>query len=583
MQTIAPVENAKGKLWRCVSLCALLSLSACGEYTLIAKEGSEQLIEGQRLRHYRQYDQAEQALEQAYASPDRQVKSEAAFQLAQLAKANERHDETLKYLEQAYAAGYDGSPVRLAKAYMEASPARRDYDKAEKILLRHQYESIDAALNLAKLYIAKEQFDKALPPARLAERMYYRSNSPARDAVQIARIYRDIYLHPAAAHAEAGRSAKQWYSVALKRGDRQDAPVELAQLLMHGVPANSPSYNEGMTLLQTAAARNNLQAMEALGKAFYDAEDNEKALRWFAMREKGGDLDGSQAYHLAKIYKRTKDQPGHAELMERWYGKAIARGNPEARNSWRQYQEEERLKQIVRLEKEREKQLREAERERLRQLATMTPEVEKGYAMLLSAGADKDKAYQHFKALADQNHNLHAMLMVDSWEEKDKENYLYQAIYRQVEPKKLFDAITENASQLGDAHKERIVRQWRLAARYGSAEATYELGQYYKNTQPEQAGQWMARAAELGSGKAMLHKAREMAVNGAGEQTDQQVFAWYRKAAEAGEVEGQYQTGLMYASGKGVAQNLQEAKYWLNQAKNNGYHLASDAITIAEQ
>ncbi len=53
-------------------------------------------------------------------------------------------------------------------------------------------------------------------------------------------------------------------------------------------------------------------------------------------------------------------------------------------------------------------------------------------------------------------------------------------------------------------------------------------------------------------------------------------FEWFKKAAEAGEVEGQFQIGVFYARGYGVQKNLEKARYWLEKAKANGYDLATN-------
>jgi TPR repeat protein len=578
-----------------ISLCAFFVLSGCGEYVVVSKDRSEQLIEGQRLRYYAEDAQAESLLKQAYASSDQLVKAEAAFQLAELAEKHERHDEALGYLKQAFKAGYPGSEVRLAKAYLTASPGLRNYDAAEKILQEHENESPDAALTLAKLYIAKEQYGKAVPPLQLAEKMYLHSENQASDALQIARVYRDIYYAqtpitlpaakakmPAATKPvpQALSKARLWYKTAQDKGNRQEAPVELAKLLLYDAPVNSPRFNEAVALLQAAAAQNNPEAMEKLGQTYYDAEDNEKALYWLTRSEQAGDPQGSSAYSLAKVYKSTKDQPGNLELMQSWYEKAIAKGNLEAKQSWQAYQVQEREKEIIRQAKLKEKLLREAQKAEMRQLVNVSPETEAAFATLTER-ADKNGAYQQFRQLADSGTSLHAMLMVDSWDEQNK-TPAYHSVYQKLDKRKLVNAIAQNEAYLGDANKAQIARQWQLASQYGSGDAAYYLAKHYENTYPNVASEWMAKAIALGSGKAMLLKARETAVNSTGEQTDQQVFNWYQKAAEAGEAEGQYQVGLMYSEGKGVAKNLQKANFWLNKAKKGGYHLASDAMNSAE-
>ena len=45
-----------------------------------------------------------------------------------------------------------------------------------------------------------------------------------------------------------------------------------------------------------------------------------------------------------------------------------------------------------------------------------------------------------------------------------------------------------------------------------------------------------------------------------------QAAAWYRKAAEQGDVSAQGTLGLLYSIGQGVPQNYVEAYYWLDLA-----------------
>ncbi|WP_314252108.1 tetratricopeptide repeat protein, partial [Eikenella halliae] len=46
---------------------------------------------------------------------------------------------------------------------------------------------------------------------------------------------------------------------------------------------------------------------------------------------------------------------------------------------------------------------------------------------------------------------------------------------------------------------------------------------------------------------------------------------WYRKAAEQGDAEAQFNLGAMYATGRGVRQNYAEAGKWFRQAAEQGY------------
>jgi TPR repeat protein len=50
---------------------------------------------------------------------------------------------------------------------------------------------------------------------------------------------------------------------------------------------------------------------------------------------------------------------------------------------------------------------------------------------------------------------------------------------------------------------------------------------------------------------------------------DKQAFAWYGKAAQQGNADGQYAVGKCYLKGRGVAANQVRAKSWVMKAIRN--------------
>ena len=61
-------------------------------------------------------------------------------------------------------------------------------------------------------------------------------------------------------------------------------------------------------------------------------------------------------------------------------------------------------------------------------------------------------------------------------------------------------------------------------------------------------------------------------------------FTSYRNAAEKGIADAQYQLGLIYSSGQGVAVNLVEAHKWFNLAALRGLAAARDhRAALAEE
>ena len=53
---------------------------------------------------------------------------------------------------------------------------------------------------------------------------------------------------------------------------------------------------------------------------------------------------------------------------------------------------------------------------------------------------------------------------------------------------------------------------------------------------------------------------------------------WFRKAAEQGSPEGQYNLGLMYRQGLGVQKNEREAEKWIGLARAQGYAPAQMSV-----
>ncbi|GAB7140314.1 sel1 repeat family protein [Deferribacterales bacterium RsTz2092] len=55
-------------------------------------------------------------------------------------------------------------------------------------------------------------------------------------------------------------------------------------------------------------------------------------------------------------------------------------------------------------------------------------------------------------------------------------------------------------------------------------------------------------------------------------------FEWYHQAAVQGHIAAQYNLGLMYRFGQGIARNDDRAIYWYTKAADKGYELAMLAL-----
>ena len=63
-------------------------------------------------------------------------------------------------------------------------------------------------------------------------------------------------------------------------------------------------------------------------------------------------------------------------------------------------------------------------------------------------------------------------------------------------------------------------------------------------------------------------------------QDDKQAVAWYRKAAEQGDAMAQFNLGVMYNTGSGVAQDYKQSYAWFSSAAANGHSNAVKARDI---
>ena len=87
---------------------------------------------------------------------------------------------------------------------------------------------------------------------------------------------------------------------------------------------------------------------------------------------------------------------------------------------------------------------------------------------------------------------------------------------------------------------------------------------------------WYRKAAEQGYANAQYNLG-VMYDNGEGVPQDyQEAMSWYRKAAEQGNASAQYNLGVSYANGQGVPQDYVQAHKWINLAASRTKENAED-------
>lgn len=544
----------------------LLVLTSC-EYSIVDKDKSDYLLEGQRLS-YQGSDEQEvyDNYVEAYRSSSHDVKSRAAYGLAQIAKDRKEFSEHIFYLEKAFEYGYTGSPVGLAKAYLAHGDSPEKRAEAKKILNNEKHHSLEANLVLAEQAGQKGNVDLMKRYMKQSERLYASAEDPeGNSALKIARSYEGLIYGDA--------KAFDWYKIAIKKG-HPEAALDFSRLLVKMSDQGSIFHRKGMAILMDEANKGNPKAIRDIAKITADNGQLLTSIAWHKKLEALGDRDGDIAYRIGRLYDRSTPNVKKDSNSEHWYHKAVAKNNNKAIAflNKRKQQERDRLAKLV---KQREqKQLEEAQ-------SSGGIRGFKGRSLTATEAESLKDAYKQggdeiFIKLAQEAQSIQAMMMLDS-KKSVSGAYQYDSYYRRAGHQQLYSIVKKHERLLG-AKSKQVNLQLELAAHYGSAKAAFKRAKNYGSSNRKKSNKWYGKAAELGHTKSMLYLARNYSIEG----KQKEAFFWYEKAAKAGEVEGQYQAGVYYARGQGVTKNIQEAKYWLNKAKDNGYELALHTLQSIE-
>ena len=106
---------------------------------------------------------------------------------------------------------------------------------------------------------------------------------------------------------------------------------------------------------------------------------------------------------------------------------------------------------------------------------------------------------------------------------------------------------------------------------FASPQKQFESGvKFLRENNFTKAAELLRKAAERGHGKAQ-YELGVMYVHGRGvAQNYAEAAKWYTKAAEQGEAKAQFNLGVMYAKSQGVVQNHAEAAKWFTKAAEQG-------------
>lgn len=123
-------------------------------------------------------------------------------------------------------------------------------------------------------------------------------------------------------------------------------------------------------------------------------------------------------------------------------------------------------------------------------------------------------------------------------------------------------------------------------AEQGEAWAQLNLGAAYDNgmdglpQNPQKALEWYRKSAEQGVAEAQFNLAHCLATGRGTEMDYQESYVWMQKAAQQQIPEAQFLLGVMYHEGLGIKANAMQAKMWLQRAAKQGY---PDAIELLKR
>lgn len=142
------------------------------------------------------------------------------------------------------------------------------------------------------------------------------------------------------------------------------------------------------------------------------------------------------------------------------------------------------------------------------------------------------------------------------------------------------------AYELGDYRRAFSLLQ--PLAREGNAAAQLRLGQlyYYGSGVKEDehlAVDWLRKSAAQGNTEAMYQLGNAFTFGNdtpkMASDPDVEAARWYFQAAQAGHREAQYALGLMFLAGKGVEQSQEQAFAWIRKAASQGHPEARSFIS----
>ncbi|GAB5520187.1 MAG: hypothetical protein RhofKO_24380 [Rhodothermales bacterium] len=398
-------------------------------------------------------------------------------------------------------------------------------------------------------------------------------------------------------------TARYWYEQAANQNYIY-AQYDLADLYRDGLGTPQDLLTAALWY-RKAGEQGHLPSQFQLGRIFEDLGDPTEAARWYMRPAEAGDPYAQ--YHLGQLYATGRGVPFDVARADDWLQRSARQGYVEAHFA---------LGELMR------------DLDRYREAAAwyqLPADQNNPFALYhlglfaregLGVDVNLDQAEALLRLSADQDY-LPAWFALGETLEAQGD---YQEAVRWYErPAKDGDQYAQY--RLGYLYEEGlgVKRNWKRAAEWyrraadqGYVTAYFALGQLYESEERyADAAQWYQRPAEQGDSFAQ-HRLGYLYENGFGVTQDLplaefyyaksaeqnypyaqealgrmlasralfgEAAAWYRRAAQQGYDEAQFQLGQLYATGRGVPRNPQEALRWYRLAARNGSSAAQQAVT----
>jgi TPR repeat protein len=89
---------------------------------------------------------------------------------------------------------------------------------------------------------------------------------------------------------------------------------------------------------------------------------------------------------------------------------------------------------------------------------------------------------------------------------------------------------------------------------------------------------WYRKSAEQGVANAQFNLGHCLATGHGVDQNYQEAFIWLEKAADQNIADAQFLVGIMYQEGMGVAVDRDKSEYWIKKAALNGHSSAQEVL-----